>query len=205
MRDATGDLAGAAVVAIDVTARRRAEEALAASEGRFRAVFDRAALEIARADTDGRVLESNLALQRLLGYGETELRGLRIGAFTHRDAVAPNLDRRAGRRDHYRLEKRYLHKAGHVVRGHLTVSAIPAASGQPRFGIATRPDEGAGGEGPGRPGVYRAGVSPAWATSAAPGAMAWHDGTAPAGVDRTLPPCYRAPNPVSVPGQLAVP
>ena len=45
------------------------------SEARFRAVFDHAAVGIALIGLDGRVLETNAALQRLLGYTDDELSG----------------------------------------------------------------------------------------------------------------------------------
>ena len=121
----------------DATERRRAEEALAASERRFRAGFERSVLGIALADTAGVVIESNPALRRMLGYEAAELRGLGIHDLTHPEDVAPNLDLLAellaGRRDHYTLEKRYRHRAGHVVWGRLTVSALPDAAGRPQF------------------------------------------------------------------------
>jgi diguanylate cyclase (GGDEF)-like protein/PAS domain S-box-containing protein len=121
----------------DVTARRVAEEARAASERLFRVGFDRSVLGIALADTAGTILASNPALQRLLGYDAAGLRGLGLRDLTHPDDLAPNLDLLAdllaGRRGHYTLEKRYRHRAGHVVWVRLTVSAIPDAAGHPRF------------------------------------------------------------------------
>ena len=121
----------------DVTARRVAEEARAASERLFRIGFDRSALGIALAETAGTIRESNPALQRMLGYDAAALRGLGLHDLTHPDDLAPNLDLLAdllaGRRDHYSMEKRYRHQAGYVVWGHVTVSAIPDAAGHPQF------------------------------------------------------------------------
>jgi PAS domain S-box-containing protein len=58
----------------DVTEYRRAEEALRASERRFRAVFNDALEGIYQSTPDGRFLTANPALVRMLGYGsETEL------------------------------------------------------------------------------------------------------------------------------------
>jgi diguanylate cyclase (GGDEF)-like protein/PAS domain S-box-containing protein len=130
----------------DVTARRAAEEAQAASERLLRAGFERSVLGIALADTAGTILESNPALQRLLGYDAAALRGLGLRDLTHPDDLVPNLALRdellAGRRDHYSLEKRYRHRAGHVVWGRLTVSALPDAAGHPRFLLAMVEDIG---------------------------------------------------------------
>jgi len=130
----------------DVTDRRLAKEALAASERILRVGFDRSVLGIALADTAGTILESNPALQRLLGYDAAGLRGLGLQDLTHPDDLTPNLALRdellAGRRDHYTLEKRYCHRAGHVVWGRLTVSTLPDAAGHPRFLLAMVEDIG---------------------------------------------------------------
>jgi diguanylate cyclase (GGDEF)-like protein/PAS domain S-box-containing protein len=63
---------------IDVSARMRAESALRESEGRFRTVFDRAALGIARLGLDGAVLEANRALSGMLGCSPGELARMRF-------------------------------------------------------------------------------------------------------------------------------
>jgi DNA-binding NarL/FixJ family response regulator len=49
-------------------------EALRESETRFRTIFEGANLGIALVDAEGRIVESNPALQRMLGYDENELR-----------------------------------------------------------------------------------------------------------------------------------
>jgi PAS domain S-box-containing protein len=52
----------------------RALDAWLESEARS-AIFDKAVIGVARLDLEGRVLESNPALRRILGYDESELRG----------------------------------------------------------------------------------------------------------------------------------
>ena len=48
-------------------------EALRDSEARFRTIFEAATMGIALVDKDGRVVEGNPALQRMLGYSLEEL------------------------------------------------------------------------------------------------------------------------------------
>ncbi len=55
-----------------IRARESAEEALRASEARFRAVFTSSALGIAIADLDGNVLETNRALHGIVGATQGE-------------------------------------------------------------------------------------------------------------------------------------
>ncbi len=52
----------------DMTARKRAEAALAESENRYRALFDESLMGIYRTSPDGQILMANPALVRMLGY-----------------------------------------------------------------------------------------------------------------------------------------
>ncbi len=56
----------------DITQRRRAEEALKASEKRYRLLFQRNLAGVLRTTPEGRVLECNQAAARMLGYGSPE-------------------------------------------------------------------------------------------------------------------------------------
>ena len=116
---------GIAVNIRDVTGRKQAEAALRESEARFRAIFETTSIGIALTDQTGRLVETNLALQQMLGYGEEELQGMMIKDITHPEDIAPNMELLqellAGRRDRYRMEKRYIHRDGQVVWGCLTV------------------------------------------------------------------------------------
>jgi diguanylate cyclase (GGDEF)-like protein/PAS domain S-box-containing protein len=58
-------------VMVDITDRKRTEEALAASERQFRSVFDAASMGLLTVDLDGRVLEANAVVAEILG----DLRG----------------------------------------------------------------------------------------------------------------------------------
>ena len=62
-------------IAADVTERKRADEALAANERRFRAMFDSAFQFQCLLDLDGRCLEVNRAVLEFAGATTTEVRG----------------------------------------------------------------------------------------------------------------------------------
>jgi two-component system cell cycle sensor histidine kinase/response regulator CckA len=57
---------------IDITERKRAEEALRESEERFRGVFENATIGLYRTTPDGRILMVNPALVHMLGYTSFE-------------------------------------------------------------------------------------------------------------------------------------
>src|SRR5438270_1623610 len=117
----------------------RGRTALHDSQARFRAIFDTAAIGIALVDLDERPIDGNAALQRLLGYSAEELRGLTLSALSHPEDMAVDgalaRDLFEGERDTYQIEKRYLHKDGSVIRGHLTLSLVRDADGTPRYAV----------------------------------------------------------------------
>lgn len=123
----------------DITERKQAEEALRDSEERFRAVFEGAAIGIALFDVDGRVLESNRAVQEFLGLSAEELRGQPFTRFTHPEDAGSDVEQFqelvTGRRDHYQIEKRYVRSDGRVVWGRLTRSVVRGPTGATQYVI----------------------------------------------------------------------
>ena len=123
-------------IAVDITERKLAEE----SKERFRSVFECSAVGMALVGHDGRWAQVNRALCDILGYSEQELLATNFQSLTHPDDVEADLFYAqkvfTGQLRFYHMEKRYIHKQGHVVWVTLTASAVPDASGKVSYGIA---------------------------------------------------------------------
>ena len=123
-------------IALDITERKLAEE----SKERFRSVFEYSAVGMALVGYDGRWIRVNRALCEILGYTEQELLATNFQSLTHPDDLDADLSYAqkvfTGQLHFYHMEKRYLHKRGHVVWVALTASAVPDASGKVSYGIA---------------------------------------------------------------------
>jgi two-component system, cell cycle sensor histidine kinase and response regulator CckA len=109
------------------------------SDRRFRAIFDGAAIGIVQCTTDGLVVESNPAVERMLGYSKAELRGMHFRDFTHPDDVGADLDRFsemvAGKCDSYQMELRYLGRNSVSGWVRLTVSLVRGPDRNPEYVI----------------------------------------------------------------------
>ncbi|MFH9399319.1 putative bifunctional diguanylate cyclase/phosphodiesterase [Streptomyces sp. NPDC017638] len=119
-------------------------QALHASEARFRAVFEGAAIGIGIADLDGHVLQVNEALLRMFGLSEQTLRGRRVQDWVHPED-APQIRRLyeelvRGEREHYHVEKAFNRPDGTVLWTNLTVSLLRDADGSPQYQLALMED-----------------------------------------------------------------
>jgi PAS domain S-box-containing protein len=144
IRDGSGNIVKWFGTCTDITDLRQTEEALRASEQRFRGTFENAAVGIAHADSDGRWLRVNGKLAAILGYTVEETLHLRWQDFTYPEDVPASVEQLTallrGERPSYSLEKRYVRKDGSVIWGQLAVSLQRDAAGQPAYAIAVMQD-----------------------------------------------------------------
>ena len=131
-------------VAQDITARKRADIALQSSETRFRSVFESALVGIAFADTAGRFLDTNRALQDMLGYTDDELRSMDVTEVLHpADGETPAELRRAvahGRLASALGERRLIRNDGHILWCDCWGTAVPDASGAVQYVVIVAVD-----------------------------------------------------------------
>jgi PAS domain S-box-containing protein len=129
-RDGDGQIGGALLFSEVITREVEARYALAASEERFRATFDNAAVGIALLDPDLRYLRANYALTRIIGWPADEFvaKWVNDTDITHPDDLAADLahieQMRRGRIDSDEMEKRYVRKDGGVTWTRVTTSCV---------------------------------------------------------------------------------
>jgi PAS domain S-box-containing protein/putative nucleotidyltransferase with HDIG domain len=119
-------------VITDITERKRAEEALIASESRLDAMFSHAPSGIALVDSlTGRMLETNPMSAWIAGRTIEEMCELDWMSITHPDDVQADLDNmarmNAGETNGFEMEKRFIRPDGSVVWVNMTVAPVRAA------------------------------------------------------------------------------
>ncbi|GAA3893870.1 diguanylate cyclase [Saccharothrix violaceirubra] len=119
------------------TAKRRVERVLAASEARFREVFESSAIGIAITDLHGECVEANEALAGMVDRTLAELTGLRLTKLFHADDADPLTDAyraaRSGRVDRFREQRRLVRGDGEPLWVHLAVSLLRDGDGTPAY------------------------------------------------------------------------
>ena len=106
----------------------------------FENAFNHASVGMALVGLDGRWLVVNPSVSRIVGYSEAELFALTFQDITHPEDLEKDLAFVAqllrGEIEDFQMEKRYFHKAGHVVWVLLSVSLARGTEGQPLFFIS---------------------------------------------------------------------
>ncbi len=119
-------------------------EALAASDARFQATFEQAAVGIAHVGIDGKWLAVNRRFCEMLGYTKEAMLKLAFGDITHPSDLDADweLHRELLRdeRQTYSLVKRYFARDGRVVWANLTVSLVRKNDGSPHYFISVIED-----------------------------------------------------------------
>jgi PAS domain S-box-containing protein len=116
----------------------------AASESRWRSVFETSTLGIVLADHDLKFIEANSAFRTMLGYSEDELRNTSsTNLFVEEDYEAGKarmLELREGKRSNYEVVTRYKRKDGTLIWVNTFVSIIPGKRSDLPIFLATAID-----------------------------------------------------------------
>lgn len=142
-----GEIGGLVLYTEFVTPNVEARVRLEAAEARYRAVFNQAAMGVARVSPDGRLLEVNDRFCAMLRYSRDELKTMSFQEITHPDDLNNNIAMSeallAGSIETYSMEKRYIANGGQVVWNNLTVALVRNGAGEPDYFISIIDDIGA--------------------------------------------------------------
>jgi PAS domain S-box-containing protein len=120
---------------LDLTERKRSEEALRASEAEYRAIFELAGVGNAQSDPEtGRLVRVNPKFCEITGYPAEELLGKTFLEITHpddRDKDFELFQRMISGEDDYSVEKRYVRKDGRVAWVSVNATAVRDDDGRP--------------------------------------------------------------------------
>ena len=142
--DASGKAVRMLAALLDITEQHRAEQALAASEARFRAIFERSSAGIAITDPSGVYLSVNAAFARFFGYSAEEIVGrMKVSDLRSADdaeGVALYQQLVAGEIGYFERDRPYRHKGGAHIWGRATVSAVHGPDGKASYIVAVFTD-----------------------------------------------------------------
>ncbi|MDE1982830.1 MAG: diguanylate cyclase, partial [Betaproteobacteria bacterium] len=115
-------------------------EALRESEERFRTTMEYSPIGIVIAGLQGEFLQTNQAFCDIVGYRKEELSHLTAIDLTYLEDRPANTEYRRqlllGEIKTFHMEKRYMHKGGHLVWVQLAASLVRSADGTPKHFIA---------------------------------------------------------------------
>jgi PAS domain S-box-containing protein len=121
-----------------------AEEKLRESEARFRKVFEQGRIGISIVGLDGRFLDVNPALCKILGYSARELRDMAFSDVTHPDEVRRDVGKimamSRGTLSEYSVEKRYIRKDGKTIWVTINASLVRDSDGKPQHVVTLTED-----------------------------------------------------------------
>ncbi|MBJ7898908.1 MAG: PAS domain S-box protein [Cyanobacteria bacterium RI_101] len=124
----------------DITERQRMETDLRLSEERFRRYFEQSLIGMAITGPNKEWIDANARLSEILGYSLEELKRLTWAEMTHPEDVDADVaffnQVLAGEREGYEMDKRFIHKDGHIIYAQISVQCLRREDGSLDFFVA---------------------------------------------------------------------
>jgi PAS domain S-box-containing protein len=135
--DAHGELVSIVGTVMDITERKRAEEALHESVAKLQLTIDEAPVCVVTVGLDKRFLKCNKSFCTFLGYSDEELKEKTVAEITFPGDVETSISEMrtilAGEKKESKIEKRYVRKDGAVVWGEVNINIIRNHQGNPIY------------------------------------------------------------------------
>jgi len=137
VNDESGNFLYSVNIVVDITKEVKYSFDLEEREKLIRGIFDQFSVGVNILDKDGKVLLSNEALQRMLGYSMDELRNLTFKDYSHEEELNKNIElfesAKRGEINGYSLEKRFIRKNGTIFWGKVTSNVIRDEKGEIKY------------------------------------------------------------------------
>ena len=124
----------------DITKKTVAAKKTAIKEKEFRSMFENSLTGMAIVSLTGKLLNVNNSICNILGYTKEDFLDLGYEDFTHPEDK--NIAKKevklmlSGKIDHFRIEKRYIHKNGTIIYSILSVTIVRDTNGLPQHFIS---------------------------------------------------------------------
>jgi len=125
IKDANENIIGILSSGNDITQEKKLSKKILEQEHLYKLTFEEADIGIAHVSIDGKWIDTNTYLSKLLGYSKKEFRKTSIQNITHKDDMSYDesmiKELLENKRNSYNCEKRYIHKNGKIVWVNLNV------------------------------------------------------------------------------------
>ncbi len=116
---------------------KKANEIAIENEQKFRKMFKESSIGVAVVSLDNRFISANETYCEMLGYTEHELIGKKLIDVTHPEIIEKNIELQKqlneGLIQSFQLEKKFIHKNGHIVYGLLNSTLIRNNKNEPLY------------------------------------------------------------------------
>ncbi|MEI6707448.1 MAG: PAS domain S-box protein [Methylococcales bacterium] len=139
VKDKQGNNLGMWAIVRDISKRKQLETELRQRHAELQQYFDQPFIGMLSATHDKKTLHANQHFCNMVGYSQAEMETIDWGKLTHPNDLAPNqayLDQAIhGEINSYQMEKRFIHKDGHIVYVDLAVKFVRNIEGIPDYSI----------------------------------------------------------------------
>lgn len=138
LRDPSGHVYAVLVVSYDITERKRAEEALHASEEHYRAIVNQNVAGIVEIDLVGNFVFVNRQFVEKFGYASRQLLRMNVSDLTCPEDLSRCINQLEQMKIDclpFEIEKRLMHADGSLIWVHYSVSPIIGADGRPHTAV----------------------------------------------------------------------
>lgn len=136
-KDTDGNIIGLITFGFDITHEQKLRKKLAHEERLYKLTFEEADIGIAHASLEGKLVDTNIYLTKLLGYTKEEFKKLTTTDITHPDDVQKDKkmieNLLSGKSSNYHIEKRYISKNGSIIWVNIAVVLLKNEYDKPLF------------------------------------------------------------------------